>query len=183
MTCAACAARVEKKLGTIPDVTASVNFATEKATVTAPPSVPVEQLISAVSQAGYGAALARPSAAEGPAAAGATGPDADRVAYLRRRLIVALVFFVPLSDLSVQLSLFPVVPVPRLAVGTGRAGRAGRRVGSVAVPCRGTEERPARLDVDGHAGVAGHRRRLRLVGVRDVRPGRRAGHGRARGSC
>ena len=108
MTCAACAARVEKKLGALSDVAASVNFATEKATVTAPPSVSVDQLIEAVEQAGYGAELARPLPAEDlPVAAGGAGPDADRVAYLRRRLIVALVFFVPLSDLSVQLSLFP----------------------------------------------------------------------------
>jgi cation-transporting P-type ATPase A/B/Cu+-exporting ATPase len=54
---------------------------------------------------GYGAELAGP--ASGPAAAGGTGPDTARVAYLRRRLIVALVFFLPLSDLSVLLSLFP----------------------------------------------------------------------------
>ncbi len=103
MTCAACAARVEKKLRTIPDVTASVNFATAKANVTAPSVVPVDVLIEAVEQAGYGAEpvpLAPPTADE-------TSPDDARVAYLRRRLIVALVFFVPLSDLSVQLSLFP----------------------------------------------------------------------------
>src|SRR5580704_10363813 len=117
MTCAACAARVERKLATISHVTASVNFATERAIVTAPRSVPVEQLIDAVARAGYGAELTRPHTAgdltgAGETAAGETGasdagPDARRVAYLRRRLIVALVFFVPLSDLSVLLSLFP----------------------------------------------------------------------------
>ena len=58
MTCAACAARVEKKLSAIDDVAASVNFATEKATITAPPSVSVAQLIEAVEQAGYEAELA-----------------------------------------------------------------------------------------------------------------------------
>ena len=112
MTCAACAARVEKKLGTIPDVTASVNFATEKALVIAPPSVAVEQLIAAVIQAGYDAELTPSPSAGGPAIAAAASPDAIRVAYLRRRLIVALVFFVPLSDLSVQLSLFPSFRFP-----------------------------------------------------------------------
>ncbi len=111
MTCAACAARVEKKLGTIPDVTASVNFATEKAIVTAAPSVAVQQLIDAVEQAGYDAELTPPASADRTAAPGPT-PDAVRVAYLRRRLIVALVFFVPLSDLSVQLSLFPAFRFP-----------------------------------------------------------------------
>jgi P-type Cu+ transporter len=112
MTCAACAARVEKKLGTIPEVTASVNFATEKAIVTAPPTVAVEQLIGAVEQAGYDAELARPPSDGGLAAAGGATPDDVRVAYLQRRLIVAVVFFVPLSDLSVQLSLFPSFRFP-----------------------------------------------------------------------
>lgn len=104
MTCAACAARVEKKLGTIPDVTASVNYATAKATVTAPSAVPVDVLIGAVEQAGYGAepVLLAPTATD------ETSRDDAQVAYLRWRLIVALVFFVPLSDLSVQLSLFPL---------------------------------------------------------------------------
>ena len=111
MTCAACAARVEKKLYAMDDVAASVNFATERATITAPVSVPVAQLIEAVEQAGYGAELARPLAGAA-ARARRAGTDAARVAYLRRRLIVALVFFVPLSDVSVLLSLFPVFRFP-----------------------------------------------------------------------
>ena len=45
-------------------------------------------------------------------AGGNAAPDADRVTYLRNRLIVALVFFVPLSDLSVLLSLFPSFRFP-----------------------------------------------------------------------
>ena len=107
MTCAACAARVEKKLGSLDQVVASVNFATGRASVTAPASVPVAQLIETVEQAGYGAELAQPTAGGGAADEGGAGPEAAQVAYLRRRLIVALVFFVPLSDLSVLLSLFP----------------------------------------------------------------------------
>jgi P-type Cu+ transporter len=107
MTCAACAARVERKLSATGDVAVSVNFATAKAAVSAPASVPVERLIEAVEQAGYGADLADADAAEVAAGAGWAGPDAARAAYPRRRLIVALVFFVPLSDLSVLLSLFP----------------------------------------------------------------------------
>ncbi|HEV2251560.1 MAG TPA: cation-translocating P-type ATPase [Streptosporangiaceae bacterium] len=107
MTCAACAARVEKKLSGLDGVTATVNFATGKASVTAPASVPVARLIEVVEQAGYGADLPQPpSGAADPGAAG-PGSEAARVAYLRRRLIVALVFFVPLSDLSLMLSLFP----------------------------------------------------------------------------
>jgi len=110
MTCAACAARVQKKLGEIPGVVASVNFATERATVTAPKSVQLPRLVQVVEQAGYGAEPL--SATAGQDAANEAGPDADRVAYLRRRLVVALVFFVPLSDLSVQLSLFPAFRFP-----------------------------------------------------------------------
>ena len=55
MTCAACAARVEKNLNAIDGVSATVNFATGRAMVTAPASVPVRRLIEAVEQAGYGA--------------------------------------------------------------------------------------------------------------------------------
>ena len=102
MTCAACAARVEKNLNGMDDVVATVNFATEKATVIVPVSVAVERLIEQVEQAGYGAEVAGP----------AGGPDAARVSYLRRRTIVALVLFVPLSDLSVLLSLFPADRFP-----------------------------------------------------------------------
>jgi P-type Cu+ transporter len=50
---------VEKKLSALDDVTAAVNFATGRATVTAPVSVQVARLIEAVEQAGYGADLAR----------------------------------------------------------------------------------------------------------------------------
>src|SRR5260370_20096287 len=111
MTCAACAVRVEKKLGEIPGVTACVNVATEKATMTAPLSVEIERLIRAVEQAGYSAESASPPEAGGLESADEAG-DAARVAYLRRRLIVALAFFVPLSDLSVQVSLVPSVRFP-----------------------------------------------------------------------
>ena len=110
MTCAACAARVEKKLNAIDGVTATVNLATERAIITAPAAVPAQQLIDAVEQAGYHAEMLGAGAgypgAEAEAAAG-TGTDAARVADLRRRLIVALVLFIPLSDLSVLWSLFP----------------------------------------------------------------------------
>jgi P-type Cu+ transporter len=100
MTCAACAARIEKKLNLIgPDVVAAVSFATEKATITAPEAVSVQALVAAVEGAGYAAEVAGPAASPQPVL--------DQVGYLRRRLILALIFFVPLSDLSVMLSLFP----------------------------------------------------------------------------
>ena len=110
MTCAACAAKVQSRLNAIENVSATVNIATEKATVTAPLSVPVQLLVAEIERAGYGAEVA--GAGDEPADAGGGTADAARVAYLRRRLIVALVFFVPLSDLSVLLSLFPAYRFP-----------------------------------------------------------------------
>jgi P-type Cu+ transporter len=53
MTCASCVARVERQLNKLDGVTASVNLATETATVTFPAATPVADLIAAVSQAGY----------------------------------------------------------------------------------------------------------------------------------
>jgi cation-transporting P-type ATPase A/B/Cu+-exporting ATPase len=101
MTCAACAARIEKKLNMLDqDVVAAVSFATEKATITAPETVSAQALVAAVQGAGYAAEVALPAAEAQPEAGSQAG-------YLRRRLILALVFFVPLSDLSVMLSLFP----------------------------------------------------------------------------
>ena len=57
MTCASCAARVEKKLNKLDGVTATVNFATETARVGFPAAVSVNNLISVVEQAGYTAAV------------------------------------------------------------------------------------------------------------------------------
>jgi heavy metal translocating P-type ATPase len=110
MTCAGCAAKVENKLNAIENVTATVNFATEKATVTAPSPVSVRLLVEEIERAGYGAEVA--TRRDEPVEAGGANADALRVGYLRRRLIVALIFFVPLSDLSVLLSLFPAYRFP-----------------------------------------------------------------------
>ena len=57
MTCASCVARVEKKLGKLDGVSASVNLATESARVTAPSTVSVDDLLAAVARAGYSGAL------------------------------------------------------------------------------------------------------------------------------
>jgi len=105
MTCAACAARIERRLNKLVQVTAAVNLATERATVTAPAQLPVADLIGAVEAAGYSAAeVGGADEAPDDAAAGAR--------YLWRRLVVALVFFVPLSDLSLILSLDPGLRFP-----------------------------------------------------------------------
>jgi copper chaperone CopZ len=60
MTCASCAARIEKKLNKLDGVTATVNFATEKASVSFPATVNSEDLISVVERAGYTAAFPAP---------------------------------------------------------------------------------------------------------------------------
>ena len=108
MTCAACAARVEKKLNAVGlEVISAVNVATGRAMVTAPAAVSPHTLITAVQNAGYSAQVV--PAVPGPAQGGPAqaGPDDGQARYLRRRLILALVFFVPLSDTSIMLSLFP----------------------------------------------------------------------------
>lgn len=101
MTCASCAAGVEKKLNAMENVVATVNLATEKATVYAPDGVPVERLVAAIERAGYGAEVAGPvrpgGGAGGRGPAGASAGDAEAAAYLRRRLVVAAVLFVPLT--------------------------------------------------------------------------------------
>ncbi len=114
MTCAACAARVEKKLNAVAGVSATVNLATERASVLAPPEVAVEDLIGVVQRTGYRASEVRPSAAASLDGSGSYAEDyesraSDLQAYLKRRLLVAAIFFLPVSDLSGALSLFPAV--------------------------------------------------------------------------
>lgn len=114
MTCAACAARVEKKLNAMVGVTATVNLATERATVLASPEIEVADLIAVVQRTGYQAAEVRSSAA-GPNADALSSDEeytnraGDQQAYLKRRLVVAAIFFIPLSDISAALSLFPAM--------------------------------------------------------------------------
>ncbi|BFG75315.1 heavy metal translocating P-type ATPase [Paraburkholderia terrae] len=84
MTCAACSGRVEKALARIPGVTsASVNLATEKATVTTNGAVGVDQLIAAVTKAGY---QATPLSADDATPAATEDKDAAARAAVRREL-------------------------------------------------------------------------------------------------
>ncbi|MFF2348473.1 heavy metal translocating P-type ATPase [Kitasatospora sp. NPDC058115] len=100
MTCASCAARIEKKLNRMDGVTATVNYATEKAKVNVTGAVEVADLIATVEATGYTAAVPRPAAAES-----AAGPDdgaepADELAPLRQRLITALALAVPVIAMA-----------------------------------------------------------------------------------
>ena len=99
MTCASCAARIEKKLNRMPGVQASVNYATEKAHVVLPEGTDVAAAIATVEATGYTAALPTPPRPPaGPAAADeAQDPE---VAGLRRRLIVSGALTLPVLMLA-----------------------------------------------------------------------------------
>src|SRR6266540_6392161 len=93
MTCVSCAARIEKRLNRLDGVDATVNYASEKATVRFDPSrVTLEQLIAAVEAIGYGAALPR---AVTDATQRDNGEGAGR--GLARRLLAAILLTAPLT--------------------------------------------------------------------------------------
>ncbi|MFY9920691.1 MAG: cation transporter, partial [Mycobacterium sp.] len=91
MSCASCAGRIEKRLNQVDGVTATVNFATEQATVDVPDGVTPEDLVAAVEETGYTATV--PEAAE-------QFPSADETAAWRRRLLVSAALTVPVVLLS-----------------------------------------------------------------------------------
>ncbi|MCG8150831.1 heavy metal translocating P-type ATPase [Pimelobacter simplex] len=99
MTCASCANRIERKLNKLDGVTATVNYATEKAKVSYAEGVTADALVAAVEAAGYGAALPKPPASEG-GAEGAGGDDADPIAPLRNRLLISAVLSVPVIAMA-----------------------------------------------------------------------------------
>ncbi|MFI5736670.1 heavy metal translocating P-type ATPase [Kribbella sp. NPDC051587] len=89
MTCASCAMRVEKKLNRMDGVTATVNYATEKAKVTYGDGVTTDDLVATVEKTGYTAALPTPAVAAG------NEVEVDELRPLRERLIVSAVLAVP----------------------------------------------------------------------------------------
>ncbi|MCP2635117.1 heavy metal translocating P-type ATPase [Microbacterium sp. HD4P20] len=95
MTCASCAARIEKRLNRLDGVEASVNYATEKAVVNAPAGFDPQTLIDEVVKTGYTAALPQPAAAADPAA-----PHDAELTGLRHRLIGSIVLSVPVILLA-----------------------------------------------------------------------------------
>jgi Cu+-exporting ATPase len=98
MTCASCAARIEKKLNRMDGVTATVNYATEKATVQVSDGIEPDALIATIEQAGYGATL--------PVE---TVDEHDReLRALRRRLIIATALSVPV----IAMSMLPALQFP-----------------------------------------------------------------------
>lgn len=91
MTCASCAARIEKRLNRMEGVTAAVNYATEKAHVEIGQGVAVDDLIAEVVRTGYAAALPREEQA-------AASDPTSRA--LRRRLVIAGTLSVPVIALA-----------------------------------------------------------------------------------
>src|ERR1700683_4835005 len=76
MTCASCAARIERRLSRLGDVAATVNFATQTARVRFPAAVDAADLIAAIAQAGYAATLsAAADGAQGAAEGGGGGGE------------------------------------------------------------------------------------------------------------
>lgn len=93
MTCASCAMRIEKKLNRMPGVTATVNYAIEKASVTLPVGVDTSAAIATVEAAGYTARV--PAVTPEPEAPGDSEADG-----LRRRLLISAALAVPVAAVS-----------------------------------------------------------------------------------
>ncbi|MFC5719490.1 heavy metal translocating P-type ATPase [Streptomyces gamaensis] len=101
MTCASCAARIEKKLNRMDGVAATVNYATEKAKVTFSDDVTVADLIATVEATGYTAAPpAPPRERNAPEQGGPGAEAADELRPLRQRLVTAVVLAVPVIVLA-----------------------------------------------------------------------------------
>ena len=104
MTCASCAMRIEKKLNKLEGVSATVNYATEKAAITAPGDLDPQNLIAEIEKTGYSAALPvskKPRRAQSTSSEGTTTTPADReLTSLRRRLIASVVLSVPVIAMA-----------------------------------------------------------------------------------
>ncbi|MFD4268432.1 heavy metal translocating P-type ATPase [Rhodococcus sp. NPDC058481] len=102
MTCASCAARIEKRLNKMEGVTATVNYATEKAKVVFDPAVTSADLVAEVEKAGYSATVPQP-----PSTDRDTGTDTEpedeqslALAALRTRLIVSAILSIPVIAMA-----------------------------------------------------------------------------------
>jgi Cu+-exporting ATPase len=107
MTCASCAARIEKKLNKLDGVRATVNYATEKAKVTFAGTVSPQDLVATIEATGYTAALPVPkvhSAAAGSVGAGQDDAGQDEqdaeVSGLRQRLLISAALSLPVLLMS-----------------------------------------------------------------------------------
>jgi len=94
MSCASCAARIEKRLNQVDGVVATVNFATEQAAVDFPAGVNADDLLAAVEETGYTATL--PAGQD----RSASTDDVDAPSRWRRRLLISAVLTVPVVLMS-----------------------------------------------------------------------------------
>ncbi|PWK87243.1 Cu+-exporting ATPase [Lentzea atacamensis] len=94
MTCASCAARIERKLNKLEGVTASVNYATEKARIDFPGDLSPADLVKVVEDTGYTAEL------PAPPVTGDTVAEEDPTRSLRQRLVTSAVLSVPVIALA-----------------------------------------------------------------------------------
>ncbi|SDS54679.1 heavy metal translocating P-type ATPase [Microlunatus soli] len=106
MTCAACAARIEKKLNKFDGATAIVNYATDRAVVTGLPESATSDLVQAVKKAGYSAT----PVARGEDPYATSRPDRARMLLIR--LLVAALLTLPLGNLAIVLALVPSLRFP-----------------------------------------------------------------------
>ena len=105
MTCASCAMRIEKKLNKLDGVTATVNYATEKAQVTGPATLDPAVLITEVENTGYTAVLPAPPDAEKADEGDREEPE---LRTLRHRLIGSIVLSVPV----ILMAMIPALQFP-----------------------------------------------------------------------
>ncbi|MFI6458363.1 heavy metal translocating P-type ATPase [Streptosporangium amethystogenes] len=99
MTCASCANRIERKLNKLDGVSATVNYATEKAKVTFGEGIDPQELIAEVEKSGYTAALpVKPDS--GTQQDGSQSDPADELQPLRQRLVTAVVLAVPVIAMA-----------------------------------------------------------------------------------
>ncbi|MEV4942672.1 heavy metal translocating P-type ATPase [Streptomyces zaomyceticus] len=102
MTCASCAARIEKKLNRMDGVEATVNYATEKAKVTFDADIDVAALIATVEATGYTAAEPTPPKSDAPGAEGPSDEERadEELRPLKQRLITAVSLAVPVIAMA-----------------------------------------------------------------------------------
>ena len=98
MTCASCAGRIERRLNDLDGVEATVNYATEQATITAP-GVDPATLVEAVESVGYHATVV-PAMGSTPVGPAEAAPAEDPTAALRHRLLVSAALSLPVVVLS-----------------------------------------------------------------------------------
>jgi Cu+-exporting ATPase len=99
MTCASCAARITKRLNKLDGVEASVNYATEQATVTIPDGLTIDEVVAEVEAIGYSAKPPAQTAHEAADGNDGDAPDPELLA-LRNRLTVAAVLGIPVLLIS-----------------------------------------------------------------------------------